>query len=423
MKQSSGFLQFLPPLQAFCLCAFAAFVCFSIAGAHISLSLLAFCVVVQVFRKDRSNGSVTSRFSDFRLGFEWPLALFVFACLASSLLSHDPVDSLLHLKNLTTIIGAYAVAHALRAYPQWRKPALWTFLVTATLASLWGLIKYALGMTLKVQGTQSTTMTWGAMSAMFMLLTLAVAFNAASASARWYARAVCAPQFFALLLSLVRGAYVGLAAGVAYLLRRQWKTLLPAVCILVAVAGLLAPEAVRARFTSIFDLQHPSILVRFSQWQIGAKIIAAHPFFGVGWHDLAPFTRQYAQPDPSLPEGVNDDIFHIGHYHNTYVTLAVYSGLLGLAAFLWLMVAVWKQLGRAATHNTVAESKALVWGCRAALVSFLANSFFDWTFGDAEVVTMFWFVMGLGLGQAHVNAMPEIRTAAARREAMPLKEV
>lgn len=394
-------------LQAFCLFAFAAFVSFSIAGAHISLGLLALCILLPIFSlQTHSLGAdkIKSRFFELRLEFELPFAAFLLICLLSSLLSHDPLDSILHLKNLTTVIGAYAVAHSLRQHPEWRRPALWVFLTAATLASLWGLAKYALGITDKVQGTQSTTMTWGAMATMFLLVTVSTAYNGKGARRRWYARAFCLPQFFALVLSFVRGAYVGLAAGGFYLLRRQWKRLLPAALAVAVVAAALAPAAVRERFLSIFDLQNPTVLVRFSQWQIGAKIIADHPFFGVGWHDLAPFTRQYARPDSSLPAAVNVDIFHIGHYHNSYVTLAVYSGLVGFAAFLWLLWSLWQQLGRAALQNIPPENQALVRACRAAMLGFLVTGMFDWTFGDAEVMTMFWFLIGLGLGQGEKDS-------------------
>jgi len=411
----------LARLHAFSLFAFASFVCFSIAGAHISLGLLALVIILQIVlgsdAGEETAGDSGSLVAQVRLGFEWPLLAFWSACLISSLLSHDPLDSLAHLKNLTTIIGAYAVAYSLRRHSEWRTPALWIFLSTAALASLWGLVKYALGMTIKVQGTQSTTMTWGAMAAMFLLLTIVTAFSAANGGGRWAARVLSIPQFFALLLSFVRGAYVGLAAGLLYLLRRQWQRLLPGALVLLFIAGIVAPASVRERVMSIFDRQNPSVQVRLSQWQIGAKIVADQPFFGVGWHDLAPFTRQYAQPDPRLPQPVNDDIFHIGHYHNTYVTIAVYSGFLGLAAFVWLMASVWQQLGRATIQSAPAETQARIWACRAALLSFLVNGFFDWNFGDAEVVTMFWFVIGLGLGQAGTHLPVRWDAASPRHEA------
>ncbi len=339
-----------------------------------------------------------NHFHNLALGWEWPLAIFVAACLISTALSDLPWASFRNLKNLLTILGAYTVAYSLRMHPEWRKPALWIFILSATGAALWGLIEFGLGLAPKVMSTQSTTMTWGAMSAMFILITLSAAGFTATARERWTARMFFIPQIFALFLSLVRGAYVGFAAGVFYLLHRHWKRLVPVLLVLFTLGALFAPAAVKERVMSIVDLKHPSIIVRFEQWKIATHIIADHPFFGVGWHDLAGLTRQYAQPDPSLPAGINDDVFNIGHYHSTYFTLAVCGGLLGLAAFVWLMIAVWRSLGNVVRAST--QTMNLAFAARAAMLSFLFTGLFDWTFGDAEVVTMFWFVIGLGLGQA-----------------------
>lgn len=380
--------------HAFALFAFAAFVCFSIAGSHISLGLLTLCVFASHYFEQH-------RFKTLALGWELPLAVFIVACLVASALSDLPWQSFRNLKNLLTILGAYAVAFSLRTHPEWRKPALWVFIFTATAAALWGLIKFGLGLTEKVMSTQSTTMTWGAMSAMFILITLFAASFFDKARERWAARAFFIPQLFALLLSLVRGAYVGFVAGVLYLSKRQWKRLLPAFLLITIVGSFAAPDSVKARFASMLDPQNPTLLVRLTQWKIATHIIADHPFFGVGWHDLAALTRQYAQPDPSLPEAVNHDVFRIGHYHSTYFTLATCGGLFGLAAFVWFMIAVWRSLGKMMRHAN--GNANLVFACRAAMISFLVTGLFDWTFGDAEVVTMFWFIVGLGMGQGKLS--------------------
>ncbi len=402
LPQRASF-NWLQRTQAFALFAFAAFVCFSIAGSHISLGLLTLCVALQIVQAHRKERELS-----FALGIEWPLAAFVIVCLISTLLSDRPWDSFRNLKNLLTILGAYTVAFTLRAYPAWRKPTLWIFMISATGAALWGLLEFALGLSPKVMSTQSTTMTWGAMSAMFILITLFAATHLPTSRERWSARAFFLPQLAALFLSLVRGAYLGFIAGAFYLFHRYWKRLLPAALVLILVGVLFAPAIFKERFASMMDLQHPTILVRLNQWQIAARIIADHPFFGVGWHDLAALTRQYAQPDPNLPAGVSHDIFNIGHYHSTYFTLATCGGLLGFFSFVWLLSAVWRSLGR--TMLASMTNANFVFACRAAIISFLVTGLFDWTFGDAEVVTMFWFLVGLGMGhredvspRAHVS--------------------
>lgn len=384
-------------MHAFVLFAFAAFVCFSIAGSHISLGLLTLCLIL---RSHFTKASVKI----LMLGWELPLAFFIGACLISTALSEQPWASFQNLKNLLTILGAYAVALSLRAYPEWRKPVLWVFISTATAAAIWGLIKFKLGLTEKVMSTQSTTMTWGAMSAMFILITTFVAGFAATPRERWSALFFFIPQLFALFLSLVRGAYVGFAAGVLFFLKPQWKRLLPAIVLFAMVGTLVAPDTVRARFVSMLDPQNPTLLVRLTQWKIATQIIADHPLFGVGWHDLAHLTRQYAQPDPNLPAAINHDVFNIGHYHSIYFTLATAGGLLGLSAFAWLMLAVWRKLGE--TLPAAGDNANLAFACRAAMISFFVAGLFDWTFGDAEVVTMFWFIVGLGMSQKALPRAP-----------------
>lgn len=384
--------------HAFTLFAFAAFVCFSIAGSHISLGLLTMSVALHIWQTRRKNIHATI----IPLGFERPIATFILLCLISTMLSHLPWESFRNLKNLLTILGVYTVAYSLRTHPEWRLPTLWIFLTSATGAALWGLIKFGIGRTEKVMSTQSTTMTWGAMSAMFIFMTIYAAGFAATTRERWSARFYLLPQVSALFLSLVRGAYVGFAAGVFYFLRRQWKRLVPALLVVLALGAFVAPNVVKERVLSMTDFQNATLWVRLQQWKIATHIIADHPFFGVGWRDLAALTRQYAQPDPNLPESVNHDVFRIGHYHSTYFTLATCGGLLGLAAFAWLMMAVWRNLGKA--MRAPRANANLVFACRAAMIGFLVTGLFDWTFGDAEVVTMFWFLVGLGLGQEDPGA-------------------
>jgi O-antigen ligase len=390
----------LRSVQAFALFAFAASVSFSIAGAHISLGLLTLCVIVQMAS---GKWQVAKAF----LGIEWPILAFVTAALVSTALSDLPLASLRNLRHLLTILGAYTVAHSLRWYPQWRRPLLWIFIGSATAASLFGLGKFALGFSSKVQSAQSTTMTWGALCVMFMAVTLQIALAAPKRSHRWLAWGLIIPQTFAMLLSLVRGAYVGFAAGVLYILRRYWsnrrllvRRILPALLALALIVAIFSPDTVRQRVAAIFDLNTPSTQVRLVQWKHALQIAADHPIFGVGWRDMLPVFRRYVPPDINVSDHVKHDIFHIGHFHSTYVMILVCFGVTGLIAFLWLLVAVWRRLGIALERADSEQDRIVIFACRAAMIGFLIAGIFDWTFGDAEVVTMLWFLIGMGLGQA-----------------------
>jgi O-antigen ligase len=409
-------------LHAFALFAFAAFVSFSIAGAHISLGLLALCVIVQSVKRrgHGAEGEITSRDPSLRLGIEWPIIAFVLITLTSTALSEMPLASFRNLRHLLTILGTYAVALSLRQYPEWRRPLLWTFIGIATVAALYGIGKFALGFSSKVQGTQGTTMTWGALSVMFMAVTLQMALAASTRRERWLARAQIIPQIFSLLFSLVRGAYIGFFASAVYLLRQYWskrrillQRILPAFLILLLIS--VFSLTVRQRVAAIFDLNTPSTQVRLIQWKYALQIVVDHPIVGVGWRDLQPVVRQYAAPDPNIPEYIAKDVFSIGHFHSTYVTILVCFGVAGFLAFAWLMIAVWRTLGMAMKHASDESRRSIIFASRAALIGFLVAGIFDWTFGDAEVVTMLWFVVGMGLGQedsapsAQLNLSPLAR--------------
>lgn len=411
-NEPGSFMVWANRVQGFALFCFSAFVSFSIAGAHISLGLLALIVLIKIVLRRRAATSAPPALVDWRIGIEWPLAVFAAIALASTLVSESPLESFIHCKHLLTALGAYAVAYTLREHPQWRRPSLYVFVITAAFAAIVGLAKYLVGMTIRVQGSQAITMTWGAMCAMIAIVTLQLAVSETRRAARWTMGGLLVPQLAALLLSFVRGAYLGFAAGVLYLVRRQWRRPLPVVAIIVVVTLIFAPAAVKQRITSIVDLQNPTVLVRLTQWKIAARVIADHPILGVGWIDLAATTQEYAKPDPSLPEAVNHDVFFIGHYHNTFVTLAVYFGLLGFASFLWLIIRLWRQLRAAQRMAESGYDALMIQAALAVIIAFLVSGMFDWTFGDAEVVTMFWYLVGIGIGHSSgmSEQVPEIPT-------------
>jgi O-antigen ligase len=158
---------------------------------------------------------------------------------------------------------------------------------------------------------------------------------------------------------------------------------------------------VRQRVAAIFDLNTPSTQVRLIQWKHALKIAADHPIVGVGWRDLQPVIRRYAMPDPNIPANITKDVFSIGHFHSTYVTILVCFGIAGFLAFAWLMISVWRTLGIAIKHTDDEGDRSIIFASRAAVIGFLVAGIFDWTFGDAEVVTMLWFVIGMGIGQSN----------------------
>ena len=83
-----------------------------------------------------------------------------------------------------------------------------------------------------------------------------------------------------------------------------------------------------------------------------------------------------------------------------------------LALWLWLMVLFWVDAARAQKHaadfsDTNAYGALL--GTLGALTGFLVSSLVNYNYGDAEVVMMFWFLMGLGINCRGGPPWPPLR--------------
>ena len=83
-----------------------------------------------------------------------------------------------------------------------------------------------------------------------------------------------------------------------------------------------------------------------------------------------------------------------GHLHNMFLQVAATTGLVGLAAFCWLLVSFFRMIGANLRLDLPPPERAWVVGSIAALAGFVVNGLFEWNFGDAEVVTLLYVIIG-----------------------------
>jgi putative inorganic carbon (HCO3(-)) transporter len=166
----------------------------------------------------------------------------------------------------------------------------------------------------------------------------------------------------ALLASWSRGAWMGVAAAgvvMALFLPRRLRTGLLVVGVLVAlVVGLWAsgrlPTAIVERVmggltrdlsplsagapASVADVRGVDIgdanyaeIERLAHWQAAVNMALAHPWLGVGFGNYAAAYPAYALMNWPEP---------LGHAHNYLLNLLAETGLIGLAAYIVLWVAI-----------------------------------------------------------------------------------
>lgn len=199
----------------------------------------------------------------------------------------------------------------------------------------------------------------------------------------------------ALWLTLTRSAMASflvgclLAAWLVFGRKRSWLVMAAiagAVAVAVIVGGFLIAGG---RGLTWIDLQSPEAQYRLLMWKDGLRLIREHPVFGVGMDSIKLYWQQWnIQAYQRFP-------LH-SHFHSSPIQIAVERGLLTFAAWLWLLAAyfrvLWQTL-KLARHSTWV-ALGLAAGCTSAACAFLLGSLVDYTWGNSEVVMIFWTLMG-----------------------------
>jgi O-Antigen ligase len=184
-----------------------------------------------------------------------------------------------------------------------------------------------------------------------------------------------------LLLSVSRAAILSLAVGLVALIRYLGPRVLVAYA-LVALVCLIA-------FVTVFrDVAHdPSENAsRLAVWGGSLRMAERFVLTGVG-----PFNFHLAYPAFKLPDAAADEI----HAHDLPLHLLIEDGVLGLAAFVWFVVAAVREAGRVGRTIPPGDRQRvlLFWALTSAFIATALHNVVD-------VVTTFllvvsWPMLGL----------------------------
>lgn len=149
---------------------------------------------------------------------------------------------------------------------------------------------------------------------------------------------------------------------------------------------ILLPSKFTERFRSIVDLKHPSNESRINMWDTGLKIFYDHPFTGVADSHILEIYETYRKP-LIKGEGV--------HLHNNFIMILATTGIFGFIAFIGIFISIFfKQIKFYRLENNLSR-KMLMFGSILVMISFHISGIFEWTFGDHEVVTVFFFLISV----------------------------
>lgn len=203
----------------------------------------------------------------------------------------------------------------------------------------------------------------------------------------------------AIVLSNTRGVWLGAAAGFAFVAIALPRRVVATVLLPVLVVGLVTSPLVYRRVRMSFDTRLATNYSRMVYFSVGTQMIKDHPLLGVGPERV----------DDEFPKYYKGDLknFYYGHLHNNFLQIGAERGLLCLAAFLWLLVELYRSLLHFFKRSDE-EARWPILGSLAALTGFVVSGLTEYNFGDSEVLVLLLFVISIPFGLAsHVQEDPD----------------
>ncbi len=148
--------------------------------------------------------------------------------------------------------------------------------------------------------------------------------------------------------------------------------------------------------------KHPdtSIKIRLDLWKMGVKILNKHPVFGIGfetWPRVADsMVNKYGSHllrSTIIKDSPNARAIR-GHFHNTYLEMAINGGIPLLVFYLYLIFTMLK--------DAILLDEPMKYAFLFMFSIFIFAGFFEYNFSDAEVAHAFFFFSGIYLQKAKV---------------------
>jgi hypothetical protein len=203
---------------------------------------------------------------------------------------------------------------------------------------------------------------------------------------------------FALGMTVTRASWIGFAAAVVVMLMltvSRRTALIVAVCaipVVIASAFWLQQK----RGIGFFDRSDQSTSWREMVWREGFELLISKPrhlIFGVGADSIKAYWRQWGLFDNGRQP--------IGHMHSNLLQIALERGVPALIVWLVLLGLYLRTLWKIIRDKTPDEAddfpRGLAMGALGGTIGFFTSGLVHYNWGDSEVVTIFYFIMGLCL--------------------------
>jgi len=358
----------------------------------------------------------TKRKDQFETPALLPISLFILAALLSTVNATYMTAS---IKNILKMVEAFIIVFYITINYIEKKETLQSvflmIVVGGTLASLFGLYQFrvggeaTMGLERRIFGLLGGG--YGAFLGTSIVCAICFIFLGEKTKEK-YVSLFCIPILsVALVLHQTRAWF--LATGVALIFivfqigwkKKLIKFIFVLSVVVLVVFGILgthligfAPKPVTEFATEksfqlgLSPTQHQgkylSIMIRLFIWWNGLNIYLQHPVFGFGIGNLRFSNMMTAQLGSPAEEGV-------GYIDNHYLNILYETGILGITAWLVLMVILFRSSKRLLRLAVDPEWKAMAVAVVGSLIVFFTGGFFWCLTVVHEMTVMLAFLMGL----------------------------
>ncbi len=241
-----------------------------------------------------------------------------------------------------------------------------------------------------------------------LILPISIILTLVTASSKSMSRLaafVSIAGILALIYTLTRSSWLGLLLSIAVMIPYMFKHRLMSFRTIGKFAlGLMLLLVLLSAYGGVIwdrliSNDMGSAKTRLTTAQVAIHVIEDHPIFGVGINNYGSILEKYWSS--------KDSFTRIAAVHNTFLLYTAELGLVGLAAYLWLLTAFFLRIKKAIKSRSKYFS-AIAIGIMGSFAGYLLTALSDKSYKESfSLLIVFWSLAAIIEAIVHINEKQE----------------